>query len=447
MIAEIGHFALVLAMIVALVQSVLPMAGAARGNHSWMATAAPSAIVQFLCTAVAFGCLLYSFSVSDFTVINVAQNSNSLQPMIYKVSSTWGNHEGSMVLWVLILAMFGGMVAMFGGNLPEAAARYLEYDLIPTVYNMETARAVSEAATAPAPVYIKVDAGMGRLGIALGAAAVALLLVVIWLNSGDPDTPGAPANPAETSVTLDVNETPPPTAPAEDPPLLPSQATVNETPSADAGTIEPSPAASSPASSPPPTAAPSPPPTAGTPEPTETDTSERLRPDPQISRERVRQAMDSLRPSGAARGRGGFVPNNRERDLRRGRPNDPFPSSGTGTFLDRRVGARWTAASEPGQGFDGLLWVDANAYCNNLALAGLSDWRLPTRPELNSLLERLDPERYPWGLTLWSADRAAGDPNRLWVTNSPLFAPEWSNAVRDDSGRRLTHHAVCVSGP
>jgi cytochrome c-type biogenesis protein CcmF len=117
-IAEIGHFALVLAMIVALVQSVLPMAGAARGNHSWMATAAPSAIVQLLCTATAFGCLLYSFSVSDFTVVNVAQNSNSLQPMIYKISSTWGNHEGSMVLWVLILALFGGMVALFGGNLP-----------------------------------------------------------------------------------------------------------------------------------------------------------------------------------------------------------------------------------------------------------------------------------------------------------------------------------------
>ena len=118
MLAEIGHFALMLAMIVALVQSVLPMAGAAKGNRSWMATAAPSAVVQFLCTATAFTCLLYSFSVSDFTVINVAENSNSLQPMIYKISSTWGNHEGSMVLWVLILALFGAMVALFGGNLP-----------------------------------------------------------------------------------------------------------------------------------------------------------------------------------------------------------------------------------------------------------------------------------------------------------------------------------------
>ncbi len=118
MIAEIGHFALVLALIVALVQSILPLIGAARGNHGWMATATPSALVQFLCTGTAFGCLLYSFAVSDFTVMNVAQNSNSLQPMIYKISSTWGNHEGSMVLWVLILTLFGGMVALFGNNLP-----------------------------------------------------------------------------------------------------------------------------------------------------------------------------------------------------------------------------------------------------------------------------------------------------------------------------------------
>jgi cytochrome c-type biogenesis protein CcmF len=118
MIAEIGHFALMLALVVALVQSILPLAGAARGNQGWMATAAPSAIVQFICIGTSFGCLIYSFAVSDFTVMNVAQNSNSLQPMIYKIASTWGNHEGSMVLWVLILALFGSMVALFGGNLP-----------------------------------------------------------------------------------------------------------------------------------------------------------------------------------------------------------------------------------------------------------------------------------------------------------------------------------------
>ncbi len=118
MIAEIGHFTLILALIMALVQAFLPLVGAARLNYGWMGTATPSAIIQFLCIGTSFGCLIYSFAVSDFTVINVAQNSNSLQPMIYKISSAWGNHEGSMVLWVLILALFGCMVALFGGNLP-----------------------------------------------------------------------------------------------------------------------------------------------------------------------------------------------------------------------------------------------------------------------------------------------------------------------------------------
>ena len=118
MIPEIGHFALVLALAVALVQAIVPLIGAARSNAGWMAIAAPSSVVQFLCVATAFGALLYSFAISDFSVVNVAQNSNSLQPMIYKIASTWGNHEGSMVLWVLILTLFGAMVALFGGNLP-----------------------------------------------------------------------------------------------------------------------------------------------------------------------------------------------------------------------------------------------------------------------------------------------------------------------------------------
>lgn len=120
MIAEIGHFALILALAVAIVQSVLPLAGAAKHHAGWMAVAAPSAVMQFLLVGGAAGCLVYSFVISDFSVMNVAQNSNSLQPMIYKVSSSWGNHEGSMVLWVLILALFGAMVAMFGGNLPPS---------------------------------------------------------------------------------------------------------------------------------------------------------------------------------------------------------------------------------------------------------------------------------------------------------------------------------------
>ncbi|MBL4722047.1 MAG: heme lyase CcmF/NrfE family subunit [Alphaproteobacteria bacterium] len=120
MIAEIGHFSLILALVVALVQAIVPLVGAHRGDGAWMATAAPTALVQLLLIATSFGCLMYAFVTSDFTVMNVAQNSNTLQPMLYKVSSTWGNHEGSMVLWVLILAVFGAMVAAFGGNLPPS---------------------------------------------------------------------------------------------------------------------------------------------------------------------------------------------------------------------------------------------------------------------------------------------------------------------------------------
>ena len=126
---------------------------------------------------------------------------------------------------------------------------------------------------------------------------------------------------------------------------------------------------------------------------------------------------------------------------------DPFPDQGDGTLLDRQTGLRWTTTSSPGQGNDGLLWTNADAYCDGLALGGSSGWRLPTRPELDSVLQRLDPTRYPWGLTLWSADRPFGEANRLWVTNSPLYAPEWSTAVRDASARRLTHRAVCVARP
>lgn len=119
MIAEIGHFALVLALMMALVQSLVPLIGAARGHRPMMAVAQPAATGQFLMTLLAFGALTWAFVVSDFTVLNVVQNSHSAKPMIYKISGVWGNHEGSMVLWVLILALFGAMVAWFGSNLPD----------------------------------------------------------------------------------------------------------------------------------------------------------------------------------------------------------------------------------------------------------------------------------------------------------------------------------------
>ena len=120
MILEIGHFSLVLALFVALVQSAVPLAGAQLGRTNWMAVARPAAVAQFLLIAVSFGALTYAFVVSDFSVLNVVNNSHSTKPMLYKVSGVWGNHEGSMLLWVLILALFGVAVAAFGRNLPPA---------------------------------------------------------------------------------------------------------------------------------------------------------------------------------------------------------------------------------------------------------------------------------------------------------------------------------------
>ncbi|MGB3811481.1 MAG: heme lyase CcmF/NrfE family subunit [Parvibaculum sp.] len=118
MIAELGHFALVLAFAVALVQMVVPMIGAHRGDEGLMGVARSAAIAQFVLIAFAFGVLVYAFVVSDFSISLVAENSHSTKPLIYKISGVWGNHEGSMVLWVLILALYGALVAVFGSNLP-----------------------------------------------------------------------------------------------------------------------------------------------------------------------------------------------------------------------------------------------------------------------------------------------------------------------------------------
>jgi cytochrome c-type biogenesis protein CcmF len=119
MSAEIGLFALILAFLLALLQAALPLAGAARNDAALMAVARPAAIGQFWLIALAFGCLAYAFAASDFSVQTVAQNSHSAKPLIYKITGTWGNHEGSMVLWVLILSVFGAAMAVFGGNIPQ----------------------------------------------------------------------------------------------------------------------------------------------------------------------------------------------------------------------------------------------------------------------------------------------------------------------------------------
>ncbi|GGJ36861.1 heme lyase CcmF/NrfE family subunit [Neoroseomonas lacus] len=120
MIPELGHFALALACIIAIVQSVLPVVGAARRDARWMATAAPLALGLLVAVGTAFGSLLWAYAVNDTTVANVVANSHSAKPLIYKLSGTWGNHEGSMVLWVLILALCGAAVALFGRDLPTA---------------------------------------------------------------------------------------------------------------------------------------------------------------------------------------------------------------------------------------------------------------------------------------------------------------------------------------
>ncbi len=118
MSAELGQFALILALLVSVVQSSLPMIGAANGNRTWVAVAQPSALLLFGLTVLAFGALTQAFMVSDFSLAVVYENSHSAKPMLYKVTGVWGNHEGSMLLWILILTGFGAAVAAFGQNLP-----------------------------------------------------------------------------------------------------------------------------------------------------------------------------------------------------------------------------------------------------------------------------------------------------------------------------------------
>ena len=118
MIVEVGHFALVLALLVAVFQMVVPAWGAHVRDRELMATAEPAALCQLGLLMVAFLSLINAHVSSDFSVANVVANSHSTKPLIYRISGVWGNHEGSMVLWVLILALFGGAVAAFGRNLP-----------------------------------------------------------------------------------------------------------------------------------------------------------------------------------------------------------------------------------------------------------------------------------------------------------------------------------------
>jgi len=120
MVVEFGHFALVLALLVALVQSVTPLLGTMRGDVRLVSVAGPAALAQLVLVAIAFGALTYAYVGSDFSVLNVIRNSHSAKPLFFKISGVWGNHEGSLLLWVLMLALFGFLVAHFGRNLPTA---------------------------------------------------------------------------------------------------------------------------------------------------------------------------------------------------------------------------------------------------------------------------------------------------------------------------------------
>jgi cytochrome c-type biogenesis protein CcmF len=130
MIPEIGHFALILALLAAAVLGTLPLIGAGFGDRApiveWVRLARPAAQVQFLFVTVSWLCLVLAFAGDDFSVVNVASNSNSQLPMVYKITAAWGSHEGSMLLWILMLAMWTAAVSIFSRHLPsEMLARVL----------------------------------------------------------------------------------------------------------------------------------------------------------------------------------------------------------------------------------------------------------------------------------------------------------------------------------
>src|SRR5712691_4779435 len=126
MIPEIGQFALILALLLALTQATMPLIGAARGNRAWIAVAIPAGQAQFIFVAIAFCCLGYSFITNDFSVLNVATNSNSQLPLHYRLAATWGSHEGSLLLWTFMLAIWMVAVTLFSKHLPdEMVARVL----------------------------------------------------------------------------------------------------------------------------------------------------------------------------------------------------------------------------------------------------------------------------------------------------------------------------------
>ena len=120
MIVELGHFALILALFVAIIQSTVPLVGAARRHVGWMAIGKSCALIGFALTAASMLSLMYAYVTSDFTVVNVVENSHTDKPLLYQITGVWGNHEGSMLLWVFMLSLCAAAVALFSDNLPPA---------------------------------------------------------------------------------------------------------------------------------------------------------------------------------------------------------------------------------------------------------------------------------------------------------------------------------------
>jgi len=118
-VPELGHFALILALVMALFQGTLPVIGAWKNIHEWIVIARPAAWAQLLFISIAFGCLTYSFIVHDFSVAYVAHNSNTQLPLLYRISAVWGAHEGSLLLWALSLSLWTGAVTLFSKNIPQ----------------------------------------------------------------------------------------------------------------------------------------------------------------------------------------------------------------------------------------------------------------------------------------------------------------------------------------
>ena len=120
MIPEIGQFALIIALSIAVIQALVPLAGASLGVQRWIALARPAALGQLLFVGLSYACLTWAFLSHDFSVLYVAKNSNSALPLIYRISGVWGSHEGSLLLWALVLALWTGAVAVFTPNVPSA---------------------------------------------------------------------------------------------------------------------------------------------------------------------------------------------------------------------------------------------------------------------------------------------------------------------------------------